>query len=196
MRAFQADSVPHPKLLPSVIERIRSQDLDVEIGAGSGFHAVRYCSQNPERTLLAIERTHTRFAGLSQRSENHPAINNLIPVQADAVSVFTHVVRDQTVQRCFLLYPNPYPKAKHANLRWHNMPFVSVLKSKLKRGGELVLATNIKPYADEAVLQLTTQWDLKLTSYDKVGETSTARTHFEKKYLERGESCWNLTFLR
>lgn len=76
------------------------------------------------------------------------------------------------------------------------MPFMAVLKQRLIPGGELILATNIEHYADEAQEQMTSEWKFILTSRSLVSNQSSPRTHFEKKYLERGERCWNLTFVK
>ena len=50
------------------------------------------------------------------------------------------------LQKHYLLYPNPWPKKKHLQRRWHGHP---VFPSILELGGELELRTNWKIYADE-----------------------------------------------
>lgn len=196
MRAFDASHIPRPEVAIPVIEALASEALDIEIGAGQGLHAIKRCSEHPERTLVAIERTHERFKQLSQRRATHPQLTNLVPLHADAVSIFTHFVRPQSVDTVFLLYPNPYPKAKQANLRWHNMPFMSMLRGRLKLGGMLILATNIESYAREAATVMTETWKFKLIAMTEISKHASPRTHFEKKYLERGERCWNLLFCK
>ncbi|MGZ3721854.1 MAG: tRNA (guanine(46)-N(7))-methyltransferase TrmB [Bdellovibrionales bacterium] len=168
--------------------------LDLEIGAGQGLHAVHYCQENPDRLLLAVEKTHVRFAGLSQRRESHPHLENLIALQADAVAFVSHFLPPESLDRVFLLYPNPYPKPKQSNLRWHNRPFFAELIKKMKSGAELTLATNLEWYAKEAAMVFTGQWQLEMLEFKEVDPKQTPRTHFEKKYLLRGETCWNLKF--
>lgn len=194
MRSFQSERIPRPEIDPQVRELLDLGEIDLEIGAGQGLHAIQYCRTQPQRRLVAIERTHARFAGLEQRLRNHPEIKNLSAVHADAVSILTHYVKNESVARLFLLYPNPYPKAKQANQRWHNMPFMSEILSKLKFGGELTLATNSEPYALEAREKMTTTWNMQLIEETTLTSSQTPRTHFEKKYLERGECCWNFVF--
>lgn len=124
---------------------------------------------------------------------------NLIPIHANAVSWVTHFVAGESVDRYWLLYPNPYPKAEHLNRRWHAMPFASQIIETLKKGGELCFATNEKFYADEAVEYWTKFWGLKLVSRrelkpELLNESYRPRTHFEKKYLEDGQSCHDFVF--
>jgi tRNA G46 methylase TrmB len=195
MRPFRSQNIPVPSISEEISARILKKSIDVEIGAGQGLHAIKYCTENPNRTLLAIERTHEKFAKLEGRANSHPHLINLVPVHGDAVAWFTHHLNICQVERVFLLYPNPYPKSKHANQRWHNSSFVSMLLTRLAANGELILATNLDWYATEAEEQFTRGWNLPLVQ-KKILNTKIhiARTHFERKYLERGESCFNLVF--
>lgn len=184
-----------PRLSAGIDGALANDHVDIEIGAGQGLHAVRYAQANPNRHLIAIERTATRFQQLARRHAAHPRLTNLFPIHADALSIFVHKIPTQSIERIFLLYPNPYPKEKQANLRWHNMPFMMLLKSKLKPGGSLVLATNIEDYAGEAEEKMIADWRFQLRTKQILGRADVPRTHFEKKYLERGESCWNFEFI-
>lgn len=194
MRAFTTREIPKPALDFQIPDALAG--LDLEIGAGQGLHAIRYCQANPERVLVAIEKTSAKFAGLAQRRTNHPGLTNLIAIHADAVAFVRYYVQDASLDRVFLLYPNPYPKARQANLRWHNRPFFSLLLQKMKADAELHLATNLAWYADEAKSAFVNHWGLSLLSEGVIesSDRNRPRTHFEKKYLERGEVCRNLVF--
>lgn len=193
MRKFDASHVPIPRLAPTNLDA-EDSPVDLEIGAGQGYHAITYARSHPNRILIAIERTINRYHQLHRRHLAHGALKNLIPIHADALSIVTHILRPCTVDRIFILYPNPYPKGKQANLRWHNMPFASELLNKLKIGGELIIATNVSSYAEEAASVWTTTWNLGLEEFNPISEVSTPRTHFEKKYLARKQTCYNLRF--
>ncbi|MBX3021491.1 MAG: hypothetical protein KF799_07405 [Bdellovibrionales bacterium] len=192
MREFKPERVPRPQHLD--VAPPLPPTLDLEIGAGRGLHAIQYCTRHPERTLLAVERTHAKFAGLEQRKQAHPELEGLIILQADAISVVTHLLKTESLERVFLLYPNPYPKTKHANLRWHNSPFLSQLKQKMKPGAELTLATNLEWYATEAAERLAEVWGFRLLEKRQLGVEHVDRTHFERKYRARGETCFDLKF--
>ena len=70
------------------------------------------------------------------------------------------------------------------------MPFFEFLLSRLAAGGSITLASNIPDYIDEAQQQLIDVW--KLPFIKEVIPADSARTHFEIKYLERGELCQQL----
>lgn len=191
MREFHPERVPRPDLPLDL-----HAPFDLEIGAGQGLHAIQYAKSHPERRLLAIERTHTKYAQLARRCAQHPELAGIIPLQADAIAVVAHYVLEKSLERVFLLYPNPYPKAKHANLRWHNSPFMGFLRTRLKDGAELYMATNLQWYADEAKSAMQAKWGFHLERETKIAPQTPARSHFEKKYLARGEICYDLVFTR
>lgn len=207
IRPYRADAVPAPRgarpfELPPGFEA--GTPVDLEIGCGAGFHPIRYARSHPSRFLIAIEHGAERFGRFESRLRGHPGIRNLLPVQAEAAAWITHCLRPASISRCFLLYPNPNPKS--AAKRWFRMPFMGRLIETLRPGGELIVATNIESYADEAAECAGRFWGLELLRRAPIGRGAEEqgeagelddpfpRTHFEKKYLERGETCWDLRF--
>ncbi|NJL24286.1 MAG: hypothetical protein HC902_03310 [Calothrix sp. SM1_5_4] len=132
--------------------------MDLEIGAGQGLHAIRYALDNPTRTIIAIERTHEKFDKLRRRQANHAPLDNLVAMHADAMAVTAHFIRDASLDRVFILYPNPYPKNKQGNLRFHNSPFMAFLRTKMRPHSRLVMATNLKWFALEATERMVSSW--------------------------------------
>lgn len=190
MRAFNPAAVPRPPLEPLDL----SLPFDLEIGAGQGLHAIQYCQKHPDRRLIALERTRNRFDLLKSRLRRHPEILNLTALRADAMAFTAHFVPDHSLERVFLLYPNPYPKNAQANLRWHRSPFIQFLHGKMRPGATLNLATNLQWYADEAVEFLSASGLFTLAARRVLNPSDEPRTHFERKYLARGESCFDLIF--
>lgn len=168
--------------------------VDLEIGAGVGRFAIQRAQRYPDRALIAIEKTSERFGKFQRRILNHPGLTNLIAVHSEAASVITHFVPEQSLDSIFILYPNPYPKAKHRNLRWHNRAFMGFLLARLKPRGTVTVATNDEDYYLEALEMFGNAWHLDLVENRRILSTEPPRTHFEKKYLDRGEDCRNLVF--
>jgi tRNA (guanine-N7-)-methyltransferase len=165
--------------------------LDVEVGCGVGLHPIRYAGEHPERHLLAIEQTALKYAKFDRRIKNHPHLTNLYPLHANAISVITHDLSSESVANYFFLYPNPYP----AHRRWHRMPFMQQVLDTLIPGGRIHLATNEQEYALEAQVYFESVWNLDLISFKEINQRDfPARTHFEKKYLERNQTCYDLCF--
>ncbi len=188
MRPFDRSKIPAPKCQKP---KLHSGINVIEIGCGVGLHPIRYCQKHPDHQIIAIERTKIKFDKFKGRLENHPDIKNCIALHEDAISVITHLIDLESIDKYFILYPNPYPKKSDQNKRFYAMPFMEEILRTLKKGGEIELATNDFHYRSECMEYFEKVWKLNLSeeTHPKYG-----RTHFEKKYLEQGQTCYNLLF--
>jgi len=196
-RLFNGTNLPLPRQSVENITFLSNNSLDLEIGSGQGLFAINYCKNNPTRHLVALEHTKSRFQKLKNRADKHN-LKNLMPIHANAISWVYHFVGSKTLSNVFIWYPNPYPKRKHDNQRWHNMPFMGYLQSRLKEHGKLHLATNIASYAEQAEHRMVEDWGFILVAKQTlnlgVTDNVSPLSHFERKYLEAGDQCTRLTF--
>ena len=192
MRAFNAAAVPTPQSGPVPLPE---GPVLVEVGAGQGLFAVQFSCHFPDKTLIAIERTKERFAQLKQRVTNNRC-QNVIPIRANAVNWITHCLPPCSVEGYFFWYPNPYPKPGQRNKRFHAMPFMGHLIYTLQPGGTITMATNQEFYYTEARTYLVETWGLTCRVDRQIASSEAPRTHFEKKYLARGDTCWELQFTK
>ncbi len=183
IRQFQAQRMHAPR----DFQAIANTPVCIEIGAGKGKHALLFSGQHPEQTLYAIERTREKFLAMQKQHGLEPRAN-LQPVHADALPWIVHALYPAQVEQCFILYPNPEPH--NPAQRWLNMPFFEFLLSRLQPNGQITLASNIPEYIAEAEQQLLAQWKLPFEKQRIAADS--ARTHFEIKYLQRGELCQQL----
>lgn len=194
MRKFDPAKVPRPNVSFTFMQARIYDAIDLEIGCGVGRYAIESARLFPLRAYIAVEKTVERFGKFHRRVQNHPPMPNLFAVHAEAASFITHFIPEDSIDHIYLLYPNPYPKLKQRNLRWHNRAFMGFLLNRLRSGGRLTLATNLDDFHEEAVARMTSTWHQNPVE-DRVLQASQApRTHFEKKYLLRGETCWNMVF--
>ena len=199
MRAFRADKLPHPRLTEDQLAELKqfttsAQKLDLEVGAGVGYQALRYAIKNPDRQLLSIERTEEKFEKFYRRWKNHGSPANLLPVHADAISVIHYLLPPTKTQNVFFFYPNP--ESKNPTQRWINMPFMGRLIELLPVSAHIHFVTNESFYFEELKQQYS-QWPLSLVqerSFADADQAPNYRTHFEKKYLQRGQTCYEVTF--
>lgn len=183
IRQFQAQRMHAPRDFQS----ISPEAVCIEVGAGKGKHALLFTKTHPDTQLIAIERTREKFLAM-QKQHGIEGQANLQTVHADALPWIVHALYPEQVEQFFILYPNP--ESHNPAQRWVNMPFFEFLLSRLKTGGTITLASNIPAYIEEAEQQAEQLW--KLPFIKEVIAQDSARTHFEIKYLERGELCQQL----
>ena len=187
-RAFQPQKLSAPRdfIMPDILVDAELP-LVLEIGAGKGKHALNFAQQNSHKHLIAIERTRNKFDAFDKLVGQQKS-SNLSAIHADAIAWIVHAIAPNSIERIFILYPNP--EQHNPNQQWLNMPFFEFLLSRLQVNGEVVLATNIEAYMDNAEQQANEVWCLPNTRHKVASDSQ--RTHFEVKYLARGETCWQL----
>jgi len=194
-RPFQPTKLSKPRgfVMPEILaeEQKIQRSLVIEIGAGKGMHALSFAKQNPDKHLIAIERTRNKFDAFFKMTQTQQ-LSNLTAVHADAIAWIVQALAPHSLTQIYLLYPNP--EQHNPNQQWLNMPFFEFLLSRLQTGGEIVLATNIEPYIDNAEEQAGTLWCLPTIRREV--SIDSQRTHFEIKYLARKETCWQLTMTK
>lgn len=169
----------------------------LEIGAGTGMHPLSYAQKFPERLIIAIEKTHERY-GKFIRAYNRLKPLNLIPIHSHAISWVAHNIGKEELDEIFILYPNPNPKVSDLNKRWHAMPFFGYLIDTLKPSGKVTMRTNELFYAEEAKKYMDDIWelsDVQIRSFSQ-GDVVEFKTLFEKKYLERGQTCYEISGMK
>lgn len=183
IRPFQPQYIHAPRQFSP----IPTMPICLEIGAGKGKHALQFSQNHPQYTLYAVERTTDKFNAMHKLHQQNQ-VHNLQPIHADAIAWTVYAVYPKQITQCFILYPNPEPH--NASQRWLNMPFFEYLLSRMADDGTITLASNIPDYIDEAEQQLKDVW--KLPYQKQIIAQDSARTHFEIKYLQRGELCQQL----
>lgn len=125
----------------------RAVVLDSGCGTGMSTEVLAYAY--PTMPVIGIDRSLHR---LSKRAGEDVPSNALL-VRADLVDFWTlaHATDELIVAKHFLLYPNPYPKAKHLKRRFSGHPIFPLL---VALGGELVVRSNWRVYLDELVTAL------------------------------------------
>ncbi len=148
--------------------------------------------KNPDSLVIGIDRSAVRLS--KQYDEDLP--DNAILIQAECADFWLLASRaGWSLDKHYILYPNPYPKPKHFKRRWHAHPAYPTL---LNLGGELELRTNWKVYADEfcKALEYSGYADTSCSGVEKLNirEASESITLFEKKYWLNGQELYRCKY--
>ena len=147
--------------------------------------------------MIAIERTSEKYESFARRVGAHVELHDrLCAVHADAFQFMDEIMPNAVVNEVWILFPNPEPKK--ASRRWFHTPFTGRLIELMKPNGKIFLATNIESYAADCE-ELASSFGLTLVRSEKFDKFSRpdwkSRTHFEKKYYDRGEIIFDLEFV-
>lgn len=150
---------------------------------GVGESTFHIAKNHPEAIVLGLDKSADRLAKHPQSiTDNYRLLQvNLNDFWRLAVEA------GWRLSHHYLLYPNPWPKAKHLQRRWHGS---AVFPSILQLGGELELRSNWFTYVHEfaRALELAGQ-SCQVEEY----RSEQAITPFERKYWASEQKSLRLT---
>lgn len=143
--------------------------------------------ENPNALVIGIDRSASRLT----KEYNNNLPDNALLVQAECADFWLLAKQaGWKIHSHSILYPNPYPKAKHLKRRWHGHPSFPLL---LSLGGKLELRTNWKVYAEEFCEALrVAKEDKKSCTGVETFKSERPLTLFEKKYQESGQELYRV----
>ncbi len=126
-----------------------AKEMWLEIGFGGGEHVSGQATANPEVGILASEVFFEGVAKLLGQIEDQ-ALGNIRIWPEDGRELVT-ALTSASIDRAFILFPDPWPKARHQKRRLIQPDFLDDLARVLRPGGRLRFATDVRSYADEAL---------------------------------------------
>ncbi len=126
-----------------------ARELWVEIGFGGGEHLAGQAARHPDVLFLGAEPFVDGQAKLLSQVERE-GLTNVRLHPGDARELLA-ALPGASADRVFILFPDPWPKARHHKRRLIQPEVVAELARVLKPGGGLRFATDWKDYADQAL---------------------------------------------
>src|SRR6201996_723667 len=128
------------------------QTLWLEVGFGAGEHLVWNAANNPHIGMIGAEPYEMGVAKLLTKLEE-TNLNNVRIYEGDGREII-EALPDASLDRFFLLFPDPWPKTRHHKRRFLQVAMLDELARVLKPGGELRFATDDKSYLPYALERL------------------------------------------
>jgi tRNA (guanine-N7-)-methyltransferase len=173
------------------------RDLWLEIGFGGGEHLVHQAKENPQVGIIGCEPYINGVAMLLGKIRR-AAVDNLAVHPGDARDLFD-VLPEGCVSRAFLLYPDPWPKARHHRRRFVTPEHLEPLARVMAPGAVLRVATDIEDYVRQTLEQVPRQgfrWTAERASDWRDPWADWPSTRYEQKALREGRVPHYLTFER
>ncbi len=134
----------------------------LEIGFGGGEHLAYQAELHPEVQFIGCEPYVNGIAGLLTHIEEHKLSN--IRIYSDDARDLINSLPDNSLERVFILYPDPWPKTRHHKRRIISSEFLDSLTRVMKAGAELRLATDSADYATWMLERLLAHKSFKWTA--------------------------------
>jgi tRNA (guanine-N7-)-methyltransferase len=175
--------------------------LWLEVGFGGGEHALAQVRAHPAATLIACEVFENGICSLlsalvpEEREADGPLPSNLRLWTEDA-RILLRNLPDACLDRLFLMFPDPWPKARHAKRRFVHPAMLPLLARVLKPGAEWRVAS------DDPTYQAWVRDVMAAQTLFTAADTATIRpdgwppTRYEAKALRAGRQPLYWTFRR
>ena len=113
----------------------------LEVGFGGGEHLAWQAARNPGIGLIGCEPFVNGVASLLDHVERE-GLDARVRILDDDARPLLDALPDASIGRCFVLFPDPWPKARHAERRFIGPANLPRLSRILSDGAELRLASD------------------------------------------------------
>ncbi len=185
-------------LFASPVEKIY-----LEIGFGNGEHLAAQSAKHPEIGFIGAEVFKNGIANLLslvtgvKEGDEIPETISLLPERRHNLRLFDDDVRllfpqlpDNFIDRVYVLFPDPWPKKRHASRRFVNPDNLREIHRILKPGGLLRIATDHPVYKSWTLRRLHDfdgfTWTAKTSDDWRYPPTDWVETKYQRKALREG----------
>jgi len=198
-------------LLEATLPRLRyvtddpfpaGRKLWLEVGFGGGEHSRAQIAAHPDADLIACEVFEQGLCSLLAAlvpeggEATAPLPTNLRVWDDDARSLL-RALPETSLDRLFLMFPDPWPKARHAKRRFVHPETASLVASRLKPGAEWRIASDDPTYQAWVTEVMVGQQHLFSATPARTERPSDwPPTRYEAKALAAGRTPFYWSFIR
>ena len=180
-------------LHPAALFPAAVSEIWLEIGFGAGDHLAWQALRNPEVGFLGCEPFVEGVANLLSRIERD-ALRNIRILDDDA-RLLLDALAPASLDRVFILFPDPWPKTRHHKRRIVTPETLDRLARAMRPGAELRLATDHADYAAWMLAHATDHpafaWTARRPADWRVRPADWPGTRYEAKADQQGrQSCY------
>lgn len=174
------------------------REVWLEIGFGGAEHMAHQAQRNPQVGLIGCEPFEDGVIKALSAIEAH-ALSNVL-IHPDDARPLLRALPSASLSRVFVLYPDPWPKTRHAKRRLISPDVLAQIARVLADGGELRIATDIPAYVrtvmETAARQSILVWTARSAADWRTPWPEWPGTRYEAKALREGRTPVYLTFIR
>jgi len=176
----------------------RPRPLWLEVGFGGGEHLAHQAKTNPDVEILGAEPFLNGVAKAVKHIDDND-LENVRLYQGDVRTVLNDL-NENSLDRAFVLFPDPWTKTRHHKRRLINEEFLGSLHRALKPGAELRFASDIIHYVDWTLTRVHKMggfdWPVRRVSDWRVPPHDWCPTRYEAKAKREGRECHYFRFVK
>ena len=160
--------------------------IRIEVGMGKGKFIMELAEKNPDVNYIGIERySSVLLRGLQKRSQLE--LSNIYFMRIDALEL-ADVFDAGEVDRIYLNFSDPWPKARHARRRLTSPEFFARYDKVLVQDGQVEFKTDNRDLFDFSVESLgeSETWGISECTYDlhhdEIMNVGNIMTEYEEKF--------------
>jgi tRNA (guanine-N7-)-methyltransferase len=180
-----------------------AREVWLEIGFGAGEHLAAQAAARPDIGIIGVEPFETGVAKLLSALGESGARN--VRVLMDDARLLLPLLPDASIDRVFLLFPDPWPKLRHHKRRFVSPETLAALARVLKDGGRLRFASDDVDYVRWTLVRIAGcpahgapvfRWLARRPADWRERPAGWVETRYEQKALAAGRRCTYLDFQR
>lgn len=160
----------------------------LEIGCGKGSFICGLAARNPDVNMIALERV-SDVAMLAMEKCKQNGTSNVRFIIGDVAKLWD-IFGDNSIDRIYLNFSDPWPKAGHAKRRLTHRSFLEQYKRILKPEGAIFFKTDNRPLFDFSLEEFEAcGFRLDKLTYDLHNSEyadDNIMTEYEKNFSEKG----------
>jgi len=172
--------------------------LWLEVGFGGAEHLLWQAEYNPDVTILGVE-PFLNGVAKAVRGVSEKKLTNVKLHRGDARDVLA-LLPNKSLDRVFVLFPDPWPKIRHHKRRIINADFIDELHRVMRPGGRFRFASDIIHYVDWTLTRLYKHggfnWPAIQKDHWRVRPEDWPSTRYLEKALREGRSGHFFEFVR
>jgi tRNA (guanine-N7-)-methyltransferase len=170
----------------------------LEIGFGGGEHLLWQARQNRNVVLIGCEPFEDGVIKVLS-AVTADGLTNVRVHMGDVREILKSIVPD-SIDRAFVLFPDPWPKRKHRKRRLVNSSLLALLARAMRSGAELRIGTDIGDYARTMLEAFKTEpgfvWQAQSPADWRERPEDWPETRYEAKAVREGRRRYYLRFVR
>lgn len=159
------------------------QPLELDLGCARGHFLLAVAAANPGTRFLGVDFQLSRVRE-TRRKISRQSLTNAAAVRGEILEILRREIPPSSVRRMHILFPDPWPKRRHASRRLLQPEALATFAAALEPRGVLRFVTDDRPYFEQALHLMESAPAWQITDEDAL--TGWPQTEFQARFARLG----------